>query len=63
MPDLVRVKDKSTGHEFSAPQEAVEANPEAYTVLKKDATDRAGRPLPPVHKAESKAVDTTKEGR
>lgn len=51
MPNWVRVKDPSTGHEFTT------ANPtEGLTVLKKDATDRHGRPLPTKY-------HTTKAGR
>lgn len=41
MPEWQRVKDPTTGHEFTT------ANPaEGLTVLKKDAVDRWGNPLP-----------------
>lgn len=59
MPKWVRVKDPSTGHEFTT------ASPtEGLAVLKKDATDRWGRPLPTkyhVTKAGRPAAPETKE--
>ena len=42
MSDFQRVKDKATGHEYSARR----PNPEKVTVLDKDAVDLNGRPLP-----------------
>ena len=48
MPEYVRVKDKSTGHEFSMP--AGTFDEDAVTVLKKDAVDPGGAPLPTKHK-------------
>ena len=48
MPEYVRVKDKATGHEFSMPEGTFDE--EAVTVLKKDAVDPGGEPLPPKHK-------------
>ena len=46
MSDYVRVKSKATKHEFSVPQASYDANPDAYTVLKRPATNSAGQPLP-----------------
>lgn len=46
MPEYVRVKDKDTGHKYSALKSTVDANPDAYLVLKQDAVDVAGDPLP-----------------
>ncbi|WP_294567611.1 hypothetical protein [uncultured Arthrobacter sp.] len=48
MPEYVRVKDKQTGHEFSMP--AGTFDEDAVTVLKKDAVDAGGEPLPTKHK-------------
>ncbi len=49
MPEYVRVKDKDTGHKLSVPASEVENNPDAYQVLKQDAVDTSGLPLPPEH--------------
>lgn len=48
MPEYVRVKDKATGHEFSMPEGTFDE--EAVTVLKKDAVDPGGEPLPTKYK-------------
>lgn len=42
MPNWTRVRDKETGHHYSV---AV-VDSERHEVLKQDATDRHGRPLP-----------------
>ena len=42
MPAWTRVRDKSTGHEFSV----VNVNTKAHEVLDKPAVDRNGSPLP-----------------
>lgn len=47
MPEWVRVKDKSTNHKYSVVASVVDADPEAFQVLKQPATDVAGDPLPP----------------
>lgn len=53
----IRVKDKSTGHEFSMPEGTFDED--AVTVLKKDATDPGGTPLPvKYHTTVTKAADT-----
>lgn len=44
MTEWVRVKDKSTKHEYTVARESVD--PEAHEVLKKDAVDSAGAALP-----------------
>lgn len=49
MTDLVRVKDKQTGHEFSWPAHLVEGV-DGVDVLDKDAVDGNGEPVPPKHK-------------
>lgn len=46
MPEWVRVKDKSTGHHYSVLSTEAENNPDAYQVLKQDAVDHNGDPLP-----------------
>lgn len=48
MPEYVRVKDKQTGHEFSLPDGTFDTD--SVTVLKKDAVDPGGDPLPVKHK-------------
>lgn len=45
MPTYVRVKDKDTGHKFSVIASAVDED--AMQVLKQDAVDISGEPLPP----------------
>ena len=47
MPEYVRVKDKDTRHEYSVVASAVD--PEFHTVLKKDAANADGTPLPAKH--------------
>lgn len=44
MADFVRVKDKTTDHEYTLAAESV--NPDLHDVLNKRATDAGGRPLP-----------------
>lgn len=68
MPEWVRVKDKSTNHKYSVVASVVDANPEAFQVLKQDATDAGGDPLPPEYASKSPATSgqtatdtTTKE--
>lgn len=58
MTDYVRVRDNDTGHHLSVPAEAVKNNPSAYSVLKQDAVDRAGRPLPPKFKSPSPSTSS-----
>jgi hypothetical protein len=48
MTDLVRVKDKSTGHEFSWPARLV-VGVEGVEVLERPALDGSGEPVPPKH--------------
>jgi hypothetical protein len=43
---FVRVKDNQTKHEYTVATERYDSQPEAFTVLKKAATDSTGRPLP-----------------
>jgi hypothetical protein len=46
-PNYVRVKDKSTGVKHSViTDDDHPIDPAAYDVLKQDATDESGRPLP-----------------
>jgi hypothetical protein len=68
MPNYVRVTDQDTGHKLSVLESEVEHG--NYRVLKADAADHNGDPLPPEHNAvkplsnttEAKsAIDTTKE--
>lgn len=44
---FVRVRHNKTGHKFSIDERAVRDH---HTVLKQDAVDRNGKPLPPEHK-------------
>lgn len=44
---LVRVRDSYTGHRYTAPMSAVDADPERFEVLDSPAVDAYGRPLPP----------------
>jgi hypothetical protein len=68
MPELVRVKDKKTGHEFSWPADLVEGV-EGVEVIDKPAVDANGEPIPAKHKtsvkeaaaSKSTAVDSTKK--
>lgn len=74
MPDLsgatwVRVKDKVSGHKLSVVESVALADPDAYQVLKQDAVDHVGQPLPPEFADSSsssassgqKATDNAKE--
>lgn len=60
----VRVKDKSTGHKFSVIESAAQ-DENAYQILKQDAVDVGGNPLPPEYASEStsgqSATNTPKE--
>jgi hypothetical protein len=42
----VRVRDKSNGHHYTVLAQEVEASPDAYEVLKQDAVNANGDPLP-----------------
>lgn len=44
--DYVRVKDKSTGHHYTVLARVAENDPDAFQVLKQDAVDANGDPLP-----------------
>lgn len=44
---LVRVTDKTTGHQYTTTQSVVDETPARYRVLKSPAVDHNGRPLPP----------------
>lgn len=51
MPEMVRVKQKETGHELTVDAEWAEQFSEGYEVLAdKEAVDAAGDPLPPKYK-------------
>ncbi len=56
MPEYTRVKDKSTGHKFSVIASAVDE--ESMQVLKQDAADHTGEPLPPEYATESLSSNT-----
>lgn len=45
--EVVRVKDKDTGHKYTELASVVAGNPDAYQVLKQDAVDAAGRLIAP----------------
>jgi hypothetical protein len=53
--EVVRVRDKSTGHKYTELLHVVEGAPDAYQVLKQDAVDAAGRPLAPEFATDSPA--------
>ena len=53
MPQFIRVKCKSTGHEKSIP---AESSLEGWEVLKKDAVNPDGTPLPDKHHIGRKAA-------
>lgn len=53
MPDYIRVKCKSTGHEKSIP---AESSLEGWDVIEKDATNPDGTPLPDKHNLDLKKV-------
>ncbi len=62
MPDYRRVKDKDTGAHYTVLAAEVDANPDAYTVLKQDAVDHNGDPLPgEVPGSTGQSAATTKE--
>lgn len=60
MPNYIRVKDKQTGHEMSLPEGTFDED--AVTVLKKDATDAGGEPLPVKHKSDVSTEAAKKSG-
>lgn len=57
----VRVKDKQTGHEMSLPEGTFDEG--AVTVLKKDATDPGGEPLPVKYRTTVDEAADTKSGQ
>lgn len=57
MPEYSRVKDKSTGHKFTVIASAVDED--AMQVLKQDAVDVVGEPLPPEYAHESLSSEST----
>lgn len=60
MPDYVRVTDQDTGHKLSIRESAVSHG--HYRVLKADAVDLAGDPLPPEHHATKPLSNNTNRG-
>jgi hypothetical protein len=46
MPEFVRVRDKDTGHHYSINKEKYDRTPDVWELLKQDAVDAAGDPLP-----------------
>lgn len=60
MPEYIRVKDKSTGHEKSIP---AESSLEGWEVLKKPATNPDGTPLPDKHHIGRKAASEPLSGQ
>lgn len=63
MPDLsgatwARVKDRSTGHKLSVVA-SVADDTDAYELLKEDAVDHVGQPLPPEFAKPSKSSAST----
>lgn len=50
MPDYVRVKDKTTGHEYTV--RAAHFNPDAHERLDKPALDVRGEPMAPKYRVE-----------
>lgn len=61
MPDYLRVKDKDTGAHYTVLAAEVDANPDAYQVLKQDAVDHNGDPLPGETPASTGQSATTTE--
>lgn len=59
MATFVRVKDKTTGHTYSIADTAVDSD--QHTVLKADAVDTNGRPLPPEYAETKSSKSTSKE--
>lgn len=55
MPEFIRVKCKSTGHEKSIP---VDASREGWDVLDKPATATDGTPLPDKHNRTPKSLSS-----
>lgn len=64
MRELVRVKDPTTGHQYTTDKRAAEKR--GLTLLDKDAVDAFGKPLPAKHytptRRNPKPADTPKEG-
>ena len=56
---FVRVTDKRTGHRYSIAETAVDES--QHNVLKQDAVDSDGRPLPPEY-ATSKSATSSEKG-
>lgn len=59
--DWVRVTDKDTGHRISVRESAVPHG--NFTVLKADATDLGGDPLPPEYDATKPLSSNTNSGQ
>lgn len=65
MAEWLRVKDRDTGHKFSIQKSVVDADPDVFQVLKQDALDHNGEPLPPEYADQTpapsgqKATDNT----
>lgn len=57
MPEYVRIKDPATGHHLTVTRDQYEAF--GGELLKQDATDPHGRPLPPKYYRSREAGDTT----
>ena len=51
MTDYVRVRDTVTGHHITVAAALAGRHPKRYAVLRQDATDADGRPLPPKYRA------------
>lgn len=62
MPEFVRVRDRSTGHKFTVVASAAAAE-SAYQVLKDDAVDVTGEPLPPEYAATESLSSPTTSGQ
>lgn len=62
MPEYVRVRDKDTGYHSTVPKDGLHLG--NYQVLKQDATDLNGEPLPVDYTPGSTdtSTDTTKKG-
>ena len=55
--ELVRVRDKATGHHYSIPAASFDA--ERHAALKSDAVDANGYPLPPKYRIQKATTATT----
>lgn len=55
--ELVRVRDKATGHHYSIPAAAFDT--ERHAPLKSDAVDVNGYPLPPKYRIQKATTATT----